>query len=158
MKTTQEIAKEELHNNIVSSLQGLLEKNYDAEAGYKKAMLNAENSNITEFLKSRAILRGQFVNELDHEIRSLNETPKTSGSTTAAMHRTWIDFKTVLSGNNDEAVLEECIRGEKASVEEYEKTLENQNFSPELTNLLTTQKKRIEDSLKSVKNLEYVAS
>jgi uncharacterized protein (TIGR02284 family) len=158
MKTTHEVAKEKLHNNIVNSLQGLLEKNYDAEAGYKKAMLKAENSAVTDFFKSCAILRGRFVNELNHEIRSMNESPKESGSTAAAVHRMWIDFKTVLSGNNDEAILEECIRGEKASVEEYEKTLENQNFSPELTQLLTNQKSRIENALKTVKDLEFIAS
>jgi len=158
MKTTHEVAKEELHNNIIESLQNLLEKNYDAEAGYKKAMLKAENSGITDFLKSRALLRSQFVNELNHEIRRHNELPITSGSRSAAAHRMWIDFKTLLSGNTDEAVLEECIRGERASVEEYQKTLENQNFSPELTELLTRQKTRIEKSLKTVADMEYAIS
>ena len=51
MKTTREEAKENIHDNLVDNLQGLLEKNYDAEKGFKKAVENAKNSQLKEFLK-----------------------------------------------------------------------------------------------------------
>ena len=34
-----------------------------------------------------------------------------------------MDFKTSLSSNDNEAVLDECIRGEKHAIETYEETL-----------------------------------
>ena len=74
MKTTLEEAKENSHEDIVNHLQQLLEKNYDAEAGYKKAMTDADSSQLKNFLKQQAVLRNRFATELDKEIRDLNET------------------------------------------------------------------------------------
>jgi uncharacterized protein (TIGR02284 family) len=157
MKTTREQAKEDIHENLVDNLQGLLERNYDAEAGYKKAMQDAENAQLKEFLKRQAAQRGAFASELDQEIRALNETPKESGSTTGKLHRTWIDIKSSLSGNDDEAVLEECIRGEKASVEEYEEKLKENNFPPQISNVLNNQMNTIKSTLNTIKGLEDIS-
>ncbi|MAN59281.1 MAG: hypothetical protein CMC08_05540 [Flavobacteriaceae bacterium] len=157
MKTTREEAREDSHDNIVDNLQGLLEKNYDAEKGFSKAMDNAENARLKNFLKQQAAQRNRFATELTHELRNLNETPKDSGSTTGSLHRTWIDIKSAVAGNDDEAVLEECIRGEKASVEEYEETLKNNRFPNNIESVLTKQASEIRQTLSKVKNLEDLA-
>src|SRR5690606_27196031 len=115
METTREKAYQENHKELVNNLQDLLEKNYDAEKGFTKAMKDAKNQNLKRFLQQQAAQRGRFVNELSQEIKNLNEEPKDSGSFTGDLHRTWIDIKSSIAGNTDEAVLEECIRGEKAS-------------------------------------------
>lgn len=156
MKTTREEARENIHDNIVDNLQDLLEKNYDAEKGFTKAMQNAKNESLKNFLKHQAAQRNRFATELDHEIRSLNETPKEGGSTTGSLHRTWIDVKTAFTGADDEAVLEECIRGEKASVDEYEDTLKENNFPPQLNSVLNKQLTEIRSTLNSVKRLEDI--
>lgn len=158
MKTTKEQADLDIHNNLVNNLQELLEKNYDAEKGFTKAMQDAKNNNLKEFFKHQAAQRSQFANELTNEIITLNETPKESGSVAGAVHRTWIDIKTSLSGDKDEAVLEECIRGEKASVEEYEKRLEENRFPTTIESTLTNQKNRIQNTLNNVKTLEDLAN
>lgn len=119
MQTTREEAREESRENLVNNLQGLLEKNYDAEKGFKNAVTNANNENLKEFLMNQSARRQRFATELDKEIRSLNEEPKESGSTTGDLHRSWMDFKSSIAGSNDEAVLVECIRGDKASEKEY---------------------------------------
>ncbi len=157
MKTTKEKADQAIHTNLVNNLQELLEKNYDAEKGFTKAMKDAKNNNLKQYFKYQAAQRSQFANELTDEIRSLNETPKESGSTTASLHRTWIDIKSSLSGDKDEAVLEECIRGEKASVEEYEKRLQENRFPTQIESTLTNQKSRIQNTLNKVKTLEDLA-
>jgi|TARA_R100000479_G_scaffold176515_1_gene131731 uncharacterized protein (TIGR02284 family) len=157
METTREKAKETVHNNIVNNLQELLEKNYDAEKGFKKAMEDAESQDLKHFLKKQAQQRNKFATELDKEIHSLNEKPKESGSTTGSLHRTWINIKSAISGNDDEAVLEECIRGEKASMEEYEKTLKENRFPNNLETVLNSQLSEIKGTVAKVKNLEDLA-
>ncbi|QQX75732.1 MULTISPECIES: ferritin-like domain-containing protein [Aequorivita] len=157
MKTTHEKAKEHNHEKLVDNLQELLEKNYDAEKGFTKAMKDAENSRLKTFLQQQAAQRGRFTNELSQEIINLNEKPKDSGSFTGDLHRTWIDIKSAVSGNDDEAVLEECIRGEKASWEEYEDKLKNYNFPPKISNLLQKQASEIHTTLNRVKTLEDLA-
>lgn len=157
MRTTKEEADHKIHDEIVDNLQDLLEKNYDAEKGFTKAMKDAKNENLKQFLKKQAAQRGRFATELTQELRNLNEEPKESGSFTGDLHRTWIDIKSAVVGNEDEAVLEECIRGEKASAEEYEEKLQNYNFPPQISNVLQKQSSEIHQTLSRVKRLEDLA-
>ncbi len=158
MKTTREEAREESRENLVDSLQALLEKNYDAEKGFKNAITNAKDENLKSYLKNQAILRNRFATELDKEIHSLNEKPKESGSLAGSLHRTWMDIKSSVAGNNDEAVLEECIRGEKASEDEYSTILNENHFPPQIENVLNNHLTVIRNTLSQVKTLENLAN
>ncbi len=157
MNTTKEKVDQNIYKEIVSNLQDLLEKNYDAEKGFTKAMQNSKNENLKRFLRKQAAQRGRFVNELSHEIINLNEKPKDSGSFTGDLHRTWIDIKSSVAGNKDEAVLEECIRGEKASWKEYEEKLQNKHFPSNISGVLQNHATEIHNTLNHVKTLEDLA-
>lgn len=157
METTKEEIDNQSHDDLVKNLQELLEKNYDAEKGFTKAMTDAKNPSLKSFLQRQAAQRSRFANELSDEILNLNEKPNESGSAVGTMHRAWIDIKTSLSGDKDEAVLEECIRGEKASVDEYHDRLKNYDFPLNISNVLTKQADDISATLSKVKTLEDIA-
>lgn len=157
METTKENADRNIHDEIVNNLQGLLEKNYDAEKGFTKAMQDAKSSNLKGFLQKQAAQRGRFANELTHELRNLNEQPKASGSATGTLHRAWIDIKAAVGGNTDESILEECIRGEKASWDEYSDSLKNVNFPQNIHSVVTKQAEEVKLTLGQVKTLEDIA-
>ncbi|TXD81642.1 PA2169 family four-helix-bundle protein [Subsaximicrobium wynnwilliamsii] len=158
MKTTAEEAREKSHKETVKVLQKILEKNYDAEKGYTKAMKGATTPTLKAFLKQQAAQRSRFANTIDNRLRQLNEKPKEGGSTAGTMHRAWIDIKSSLTGNDDEAVLKEVIRGEKASVEEYQDVLKKHKFVPEITQELQTQLEDIQATLNEVTHIEDLKS
>ena len=106
-----------------NKLNELLEKNYDAEKGYKKAAENVENTQLKNFFNEQAQKRYDFGHEIKSEIKNYGETPDKGGSTTGAMHRTWMDIETAFSSNNEETILEEVQKGEKAVIEKEEKTV-----------------------------------
>ncbi|MGM0933050.1 MAG: ferritin-like domain-containing protein [Bacteroidota bacterium] len=157
MKTTRESAKEKSQKERINSLQELLEKNYDAEKGYKKVLEEADNVNLKEFLKQQAVMRNRFATEIHKAIRALNAEPKEKGSATADLHRTWIDLKTLFTKNDDEAVLEECLRGEKASLKEYEEKLKKTAFSPETKAMLEKHLHEIRTTVSEIQHLEDLA-
>ncbi len=154
MKTTREAAHKDLHDSTVNQLNQLLEKSYDAEKGYKKAIEDTDSVRLQRFFKDRAATRSQFATELHDALHSLNVEPKNSGSTTAAIHRTWMDIKSKFTSDNEEAILEECIRGEKASVEDYKQALNADHLLTEVKPIIERQLKAIEHSLNTVKKLE----
>lgn len=156
METTREGAKQIAHDETVKALNQLLEKNYDAEQGYKNALLDAKNDRLKTYFKKQAASRSQNANELDKAIRDLNETPIENGSTQATVHRAWMDFKTAIAGKDDEAVLEECIRGDKAAVSEYKEVLDNQNYLHESKDLIRYQLNGIQNTLDTIKKLENI--
>lgn len=157
MKTSLEEGREEAHKETVDLLQGILEKNYDAEKGYKKSMLDAKNPALKNFLQQQALMRSNFATAIDKEIRDLDEEPIESGSITGKLHRAWIDIKSSVAGDDDEAVLEEVIRGEKASVEEYQDALKKYTLSPKIQGVLQSQMNDIQSTLSRVKTLEDLA-
>ncbi|RXG15233.1 putative protein (TIGR02284 family) [Leeuwenhoekiella aestuarii] len=157
METTREQAKQQSHDETVASLQELLEKTYDATAGYKEALKKAEHVHLKKYLKERAALRDRFATELSDALIRLDEKPREKGSTTGDLHRTWMNIKQAFNTDKDEAILEECIRGEKASIEEYEEVLQKKPYRPEITNIITSQKREVEQSLSNIKTLEDLA-
>jgi uncharacterized protein (TIGR02284 family) len=157
MKTTREAAKEENHKEHANTLQMLLQKNYDAEKGFKQAITKTDSQNLKDFLRRQALKHNRFATELDRELHLLNETPKEEGSFTGKLSRAWMDIKVAVSGNHDEAILEECVRGEKDSAEEYEEALDKNKFSPQLEEVLRKQLREIKLMITEVKYMEDLA-
>ncbi|NIJ45232.1 uncharacterized protein (TIGR02284 family) [Wenyingzhuangia heitensis] len=143
-------------DKVGAKLNSLLEKNYDAEKGYRNAAENVKNDELKKFFIKKSTERHDFALDLKTEIASFNQDADKYGSVAGDLHRTWMDLKSILSVNNDEAVLEEAIRGEKASVEEYNEVLSETALPKSTKSVLETQKTKIEADLASVKVLEFL--
>ena len=139
---------------MAERLNDLLEKNYDAEKGYKNAANDVKNQRLKEFFKQKAQQRYDFGHELKSEIRNFGESPDKGSSFKADAHRAWMDLKSALTGDTEEKVLEEAIRGERAAVEDYNEAIKENNFPPSTENLLIKQRNSIERSLKEVQDME----
>ncbi|ALJ05136.1 hypothetical protein APS56_08355 [Pseudalgibacter alginicilyticus] len=144
------------NKEIVNVLQELLQKNYDAEAGYKQVMTKAKSQGLKEWLQLKAKQRSEYATQLDNVIRNFNATPAEDGTVLGSVHRGWIDVKTTLSSDTDESILEECIRGEKASVSEYETQLEKVSDYLPIKDLLNNQMTSIKTALNTVKRMEDI--
>jgi len=107
----------------ISTLNDLIETCRDGQNGFKEAAENVKSPDLKTFLNQIATERAQFVNQLQLEVRTLGGDPQQTGSTTAAMHRAWIDIKGTLTGKDDHSILSECERGEDSAVEAYKDAL-----------------------------------
>ncbi len=139
---------------IGDKLNALLEKNYDAEKGYKKAAENAEHANLKAFFTKKSKLRNVFGHALKTELAAYGQKPDKGGSAAGTMHRTWMDVKALFSADNDESMLEEAITGEKAAVKEYRDVLKEADLPPSTATLVRDQMEKIERDLAEVKTLE----
>lgn len=139
---------------MAGKLNELLQKNYDSEKGFRNAADDVRNPQLKAFFKEKAQERYDFGHELKTEIRNFGEAPEKGSSIKADAHRTWMDLKATFTGNNEEAVLEEAIRGEKLAVEDYNKIINDNDFPPSTKNLLLRQRNAIEKTLENVKSLE----
>lgn len=144
-------------NEVAKKLNELLQKNYDAEKGYKLAAEKVKNENLKSFFSERAKERYDFGHELKTEIRNFGESPEKGSSLAGDAHRSWMNLKASLSGDKDESVLEEAVRGEKAAVEEYEKAIDVSEIPASTANILMKQKNAIIAALNEVKALEKQA-
>ncbi len=143
---------------ITDKLNELIEKNMNAKDGYEMAIDKVENSEVKNFFKNRAEERARFVKELRSEVWDNGEIPENSGNITGELHRTWMSLKTAFSTNNEDAILEETIRGEKSSLEEYNEILNEGTMPMPITNILREQRNAIEATVAKAKNFEVVLS
>jgi len=143
---------------ISEKLNELLVKNYDAEKGYLNAMSNVEDKNLKIFFKRRASERSQFAKELRTEILRYGEVPEDSGTFKGVVHRNWMSLKSTLSSNNEEEILEEAIRGEEKSLEEYDQMMKENNFPPTIDELIFRHRNSIQAAINTEKAHEELVS
>jgi uncharacterized protein (TIGR02284 family) len=149
MKYTEEIS---------NKLNQLLIKNYDAEKGYLNAIDNVEGDRLKMFFKRRATERSEFAKELRTEILRYGEIPEDSGSFKGIVHRNWMSLKSTFSTNNEEAILEEAIRGEEASLEEYNNLITEKNLPPTIDALILKHRNAIQSAINTAKVHEELVS
>lgn len=142
---------------ISNKLNELLTKNYDAEAGYKLASENVKNNTLKEYFNARAKERYDFGHQIKNEIKSYGEIPEKGTSFAGDAHRVWMNVKSTLSNDNEEAILEETIRGEKNAISEYNSILEEPNLPPTTESILNVQRDQIKSALEEVKAFEVMA-
>ena len=135
---------------IGNKLNILLEKNYDAEAGYIAAKENITDSHLKNFFNERATNRYDFGHEIKEEIRSFGEEPNKGTSIKGDAHRVWMNLKSTFSKNNEEAILEEAIRGERKALEDYNEILEDKDIPQSTKEILEKHRDKVQLSLRQV--------
>lgn len=140
--------------NVIEELNDLVEKNHDAVDGFQHAAEKVKDHELKNFLMEHAQQRNQFNSELRQEITTLGGTPKESKEGSASLHQTWMDIKSALSSDKEEAVLEECIRGDKNALDEYRDVLEEREIPDKVKTTVRNQMEKIESSLRDLERLE----
>ncbi len=145
---------------ISQKLNDLLEKTYDAESGYKLAAEKVTVPAVHRFLNDKVQQRFDFGQALKAEIEDYGQLPDKGGSTKGALHRTWMNLATTLSGNETERILEEVERGEKESLEAYNDILGDKELTlpPSTRNLLSKQRDAIQAALNTARVYEELVS
>ena len=109
---------------VVDSLHKLIELNKDSDRGYKEASENIEDPELKTILYRLSQQRAEFRGDIEEILRKdYHDDANPSDSFLSKLHRGWMDFKSSISSNDNQAVLDECIRGEKHAIETYEEEL-----------------------------------
>jgi uncharacterized protein (TIGR02284 family) len=141
------------NDKAISTLNNLIETCRDGQNGFKEAAENVENPELKTFFNQVALERAQFVGELQQEVQRLGGDPENTGSTSAAIHRAWIDIKGSLTGRDDQSILNECERGEDSAVEAYTDALKDENLPANLRSVVERQFRSIQQVHNRVKQL-----
>ncbi len=137
----------ENRKDTIEELNDILAKTHDSVEGFREAAANVNDNRLMSYFNEQVITRKAFVTELEREIRSLGGEPAEDGTIAGTLHRGWINFKSSFSTDNTEEVLEECIRGEKNCIEEYDDLLEETHLPISTRQLLIKQKLMVEKTL-----------
>lgn len=115
--------KTTLSDKVIAELQNLIQINIDSSRGFNEAAEQIEDPAIADLFRTLGTERSAFAAELQTYVAFNYEEPQDDGSVAAALHRAWIDIRSMISGGDNYAILAEAERGEDQIKEAYEKTL-----------------------------------
>ncbi|SIR32841.1 ferritin-like domain-containing protein [Maribacter ulvicola] len=140
---------------IEDSLKDLVSKNEDAIKGFEKAAENAKQVGIKSYFEKKVVDRMQFLRELRASVPELDlGRVEIEGSAAGTLHRTWMDVKAFFAEDNDEAMLEEAVRGDKAAINDYGNALAETMMPPRLKEVIRAQKESLQNDLETSEILE----
>lgn len=135
---------------IESRLKDVVKKNEDSIIGFEKAVDNAKQMGTKSYFSKRVEERKRFIKQLRNATPALElGNTKIEGSKKGVVHRSWMDVKALFSEDNDEAMLKEAVRGDKAAIEEYDEVIAHTMVPHRVKEILREQKEMIENDLET---------
>lgn len=145
------------NDNAISTLNGLIETCKDGEQGFRTAAEGLTDPQTKSEFQTYSRDRAQMARELQDEVRRLGGDPDTSGSASGALHRGWINIKSVVTGKDDASIIAEAERGEDAAKKAYDDALRGELSGTALT-LVQQQRSRVHSTHDRVRTLEKATS
>ncbi len=133
------------HQNSIATLEHLLVRSNNAREAYRNAAKNVHNRPMKSFFEEAAISHEQYSEEIRQEIRNLGGTPKDKTSLASDADRFWLDFTSIIVRRNESAILKSCAEAEEKAIKEYDKLINQHNFSDTVERMLTVQRDRSQE-------------
>ena len=138
---------------VISQLNHLLNRNYDAESGFVEAANHINSITLNRWFQENSLQRYRFGKEIKAEIRDLGGKPDKGTSLLGEMHQFWMDLKSYFTGNDEASMLYEAIRGEEKALEDYRQTLANITLPVTAKLLLQDHVATIESNIRTMKRM-----
>ncbi|HTH50419.1 MAG TPA: PA2169 family four-helix-bundle protein [Pyrinomonadaceae bacterium] len=145
------------NDDTIGVLNNLIETCRDGQEGFKDAAEAVQDSQLKTLFYEYSQQRAQFSAVLQELVRELGGDPANSGSTAGALHRGWIELKSAITGGSDEAILNECERGEDSAKDNYKDALEK-NLPANIADVIRQQSQAVQAAHNRVRELRNAES
>ncbi len=112
------------HSTVVDTLKDVGKVIRDSEEGYRHAANDIDDWQLRSMFLELARLRGDQGDEIDLLLQRLGgEAAPKGGSASGTLHRTFLDLKAAITGNNRQAAINEVVRGESYAESMFDRAL-----------------------------------
>lgn len=111
------------HEQQIETLNDLLENARDGALGFREAAEHVQSPDLKQLFGRRADTCSRAATELQQQLLQLGGKIEEGGTFAGAAHRVWTHIRGLFGGASDETMLNECERGEDASMARYRKAL-----------------------------------
>lgn len=115
-----------------TTLNTLISTLIDSVTGFEDAAANIDGSSrLQQLFRERASERREVVGDLRAEVSRLGGNPEDDGSFLGKAHQRFLDLKSVVTGRDEQAIINEVERGEDYLKEKFETALSSGSLSGE---------------------------
>ena len=125
-------------DDVVDTLNDLLESCRDGEYGFRECAEHTQSQELKTMMLRHADECRAAGQELKTQIQQMGGEAEDGGTVNGALHRGWVSVRGTLGGYSDQAMLDECERGEDATLTSYRKAVK-QNLPPAIKAIVERQ-------------------
>ena len=116
----------------ITTLNTLTTTLVDSVTGFEDAAANIDGSSrLQQLFRERSSERRKVVEDLRAEVGRLGGNPEDDGSFLGKAHQRFLDLKSVITGRDEQAIINEVERGEDYLKEKFETALSAGTLSGE---------------------------
>jgi uncharacterized protein (TIGR02284 family) len=141
------------NDDIVETLNDLIATCKDGELGFTACAERVSSSELRRLFLQRAAECKQAADELRPYVLQHGGEPETDGTTSGSLHRGWVDVRGSLAGYTDQAMLDECERGEDAALGRYRAAMREGVLPEPLRALVARQQLGVQANHDQIKRL-----
>jgi uncharacterized protein (TIGR02284 family) len=145
------------HDDIVDTLNDLIETSKDGEFGFAACAKHVTSTDLQQLFTTRATDCRAAASELQTMVSDYGGKPETDGTASGALHRGWVAVRGSLAGYSDEAMLEECERGEDAALARYRAALRDDALPEAVRAVVARQQLGVQANHDQIKRLRDIA-
>ena len=141
-------------DDVVETLNDLIENCKDGEYGFRTCAEHAKAANLKSAFTQRAGDCRSAAEELQTLVTRFGGTPDKTGTVSGALHRGWLAVRGAVALDDDQAMLNECERGEDIAINRYRKALE-EDLPPDVEQVVRRQyegARRNHDQIKALRD------
>jgi len=113
------------NDDVIGTLNKLIDTCKDGEYGFRTSAEHVRSEHLRSVFLERAESCRQGATELQQAVVRCGGKPDEHSSASGTLHRGWLGLKGVLTGDRDQAALNECERGEDAALARYRDALKH---------------------------------
>jgi len=149
------------NDDIVDTLNDLIETCKDGEFGFESCAKHTQSSELRTLFLQRAAECRTAAAELQPYVVQYGGKPDHGGSASGALHRGWVAVRGSLVGFSDQAMLDECERGEDAALARYRAALRDDDLPEPVKSVVARMQlgvQRNHDQIKMLRDRERAKS
>jgi uncharacterized protein (TIGR02284 family) len=141
------------NDKIIDRLNTLIDTCKDGEYGFRTCADHVKSTDLKTVFLERAAECQRGASELQSIVARLGGKADTGSSVTGTLHRGWVSIVSVLRGHSDQAMLDECERGEDAALERYRAALKDDALPADAMALVQKQYEGVKRNHDQIRNL-----
>jgi len=146
-----------LDDATIKGLEKLCKLNHDSAEGFLSAADRMDSDAVADTFRVTSKERERQRDQLATCLGVNHESIPSGGTALGTAHRWWLDARAALNGHDDEVVLIEAERGERAIEDEYEDVLIKTAGSP-VNELLQRHLEGIKSSRRRIERLKELTA
>lgn len=112
------------NDELIDTLNHLIEICRDGDNGFTTCAQHVENPSLRAYFIICSTRCREASRALTDHVLRYGGMPEEHGSLLGSAHRAWVNMRTILADPDDQAMLDECERGEDAALHAYQAALQ----------------------------------